>query len=78
MKWISINDAVPPDSRLILIHYYSTYSKVKKHSHIEIGSRCLFKNGKVKWRSHKGGYIYNEYREITHWAKLPEPPNGED
>lgn len=77
-NWISIKDAVPPDSRHILICYFMTGETYPPD--ISIGWREAYKNGKVKWKAHSswGTTVIMEegkisFYTITHWMQITQP-----
>lgn len=81
-EWISVKDAVPPDSRKVLINY-----KIKDEKYppmIEIGWRIVYKNGKIKWKFRDcfGNSILciegvKGFYELLHWMPLPQSPEAE-
>lgn len=84
-NWISVKDAVPPDDRDVLVCTYWSWISLDgrfiERKEIEIGQRVVFKNGNIKWRSNKGGFISidgqgAEHNMVTHWMALPEKPLG--
>lgn len=83
-EWISVNFAVPPDSRNILVSSLYAWTRPngeKRESRTTyMAQRIVFRNGKVKWRAQGGGYIGTpeSNTKITHWMHLPgEPRNNE-
>lgn len=79
-EWISVDFAVPPDERHVLIRsvlkWTRSNGKEMISHHIHIGSRIVFKNGNIKWRNKNGGYIATHQSEtkVTHWMPLPDMP----
>ena len=79
-EWISIDFAVPSDSREVLVRTSLKWTMIdgseRNSCTITIGRRIVFKNGRIKWRAQEGGYIIkgNSDRKITHWMPLPSPP----
>lgn len=51
-EWISVNFAVPPDNRDVLVRTYlewkNSNGKSDNYESIRIAQRVLFKNGKIK------------------------------
>lgn len=78
-EWISVDFAVPPDEREVLVRTFYKWQmangKETSHSDIYIACRIVFKNGKVKWRGDRG-YVATDETEtkVTHWMSLPEQP----
>jgi len=81
-EWISVNFAVPPDERNVLVIALSKWKmsngKERQSYNIYIANRIAFKNGNIKWRCTRGGYIQDNKSEtkVTHWMPLPEEPNA--
>lgn len=79
-QWISVNVAVPPDSRDVLVvsyHEWESYGKKHDSTQIHIAQRIVFQKGHVKWRCSKGtGFIETPLSQtkIIYWMPLPEPP----
>lgn len=48
--------------------------EIRERKNIYIAEMKRFKNGKVKWRDSRGGYITHPDSEmkITHWMPLPQ------
>lgn len=82
-KWISVNDAVPPDDRDVLAIQSDKVIENGINKEIisyYIAKRVIYKNGTVKWKcSHGTGFIDVDWSgstyKVTHWMPLPERPN---
>lgn len=79
-EWISVDFAVPPDSRKVIICTLLTWKmasgEIRESKNIYIAKMKRFKNGKVKWQDSRGSYISKTGSEtrVTHWMPLPETP----
>lgn len=77
-NWISVEFAVPSNSRYVLVktlnEWVDSNGKKRRRYNIHIGQRLCFKNGNIKWRGQGGGYICNDKSsvKVTHWMPLPE------
>jgi Protein of unknown function (DUF551) len=78
-EWISVDFAVPPDSRKVLVSTLNTWKmgngEIRERKNIYIAEMKRFKNGKVKWRDSRGGYIVHpddKESKVTHWMPLPQ------
>lgn len=80
MNWISVDFAVPPDERDVLVRTFykwkTSTGKESSASNICIACRIVFKNGKIKWRGIRGGYVATDETgtKVTHWMPLPNFP----
>lgn len=81
MDWISIDFAVPPDERDVLVvtsfPWRGANGETRKTRDIYVAKRIVFKNGNVKWRnSHGSGCVATEESatQVTHWMPLPKLP----
>lgn len=82
-EWISVNYAVPPDNREILIFY--RYSSGLPHPKIHAGFRESYKNCKVKWKVFDFNGVstiqidaQEGFHTVTHWMPLPNPPKEKE
>ena len=70
MKWISVKDLLPEESKDVLMAY--DYSIVSKKT-IYMG--FYFKK---RWHFAEEGEYIGDDRTVTHWMPLPEPPQNQD
>ncbi len=80
MDWISVDDAVPPDFRNVLV---VVYCNGESRSHVWMGYREVYKNGTIKWIAISqvtGSWVVSSSRhknstsKVTHWMPIPAPP----
>ena len=68
MDWIDVNDRLPNDDDYVLV-FDTEYNSVS-----EVIYNSKYFNQKGFWLNENGGEYEHEYKNVTHWMPLPEPP----
>lgn len=68
-EWISVKDRLPPENKRVLTYdpFYEDAIFISQYA-----NEFFVESFGVNW-IHQ---VYGEKCTVTHWAELPEPPNG--
>lgn len=69
MKWISVEDKLPPNNSYVIVAKWDGRPKVEMYF-IEIAERL-----NDQWfDDHNGELLNRKYGVVTHWMPLPDKP----
>lgn len=75
MKWINVNDALPPAGKEVLV---SVISRASYYNYYYLAKFSLFEGG--YWDLHDGGILNIKnlnYPKVTHWCAIVPPEDQE-
>lgn len=65
MEWISVNEKMPPDGRVVIAAHQPNRGVFPAKCSISEKPMLTY------WKDLEG-----QYRSVTHWMPMPDPPSG--